>query len=569
MKKYFAFAALFLILLLSSVLVSAQEIPDRILSNSEDWRDVYSVVLYGNLIGSTSGFLVSDRHATLILNSIPAGSNVLAVSSKKIPYVVGYKNLLQGKGYTADEWVFDNVNLELAKKLSTINNYIVIDDSYGYNAVAVAPYAVVTKSYVIFADKDNYRDVDSFLGTKKIGKLVIYGNVDREVKNALAKYNPETINKEGDRFLNNIEIVKKYQEIKHSKQAVLTNGEFIEQEIMSGSEPIVFIGTNNVPDAVKEYIQGSDIQVGVLIGNELVGTATTIRRQLGISVFVKFAQGARDPQGAISQVEALDMYYLPLYSIKLEVVSIKYNKATNKLEVTLKNPGEQAAYFIGSYGIDGPDGSKQTVGDIGAIFIDGGETKTMVYDVDAIAEGAISVDVFVIYGESKGSLEKEIRSRLDVQSVRVLDECDVTLSQDETMSFSKRSKYFGIEVENTGGVDCYVDAELIDVVVAGQKNNFAMEGGAQLVSAGSKKTLKVKVDSLEEEDLADNEKVKLRVYYGERENALVRVKEAVFQIVLEKIDYLFYSLIIIIILLLFLVVWKRRKKKKDENKPQV
>src|SRR3989338_4645464 len=109
MKKYFAFAALFLILLLSSVLVSAKEIPDRILSNSEDWRDVYSVVLYGNLIGSTSGFLVSDRHATLILNSIPAGSNVLAVSSKKIPYVVGYKNLLQGKGYTADEWVFDNV----------------------------------------------------------------------------------------------------------------------------------------------------------------------------------------------------------------------------------------------------------------------------------------------------------------------------------------------------------------------------------------------------------------------------------------------------------------------------
>ena len=73
---------------------------------------------------------------------------------------------------------------------------------------------------------------------------MIYGNVDREVKNTLAKYNPEIINKEGDRFLNNIEIVK-ISEIKHSKQAVLTNGEFIEQEIMSGSEPVVFIGTNN------------------------------------------------------------------------------------------------------------------------------------------------------------------------------------------------------------------------------------------------------------------------------------------------------------------------------------
>ena len=50
--------------------------------------------------------------------------------------------------------------------------------------------------------------LDSFLGTKKIRALVIYGNVDREVKNTLAKYNPEIINKEGDRFLNNIEIVK-------------------------------------------------------------------------------------------------------------------------------------------------------------------------------------------------------------------------------------------------------------------------------------------------------------------------------------------------------------------------
>ena len=126
---------------------------------------------------------------------------------------------------------------------------------------------------------------------------------------------------------------------------------------------------------IKDLIKSSDIDVGVLIGNELVGTATFIRRQLGISVFVKFAQGARAPKGRISQVEALDMFYLPIYSLNIEVDSVKYNRATNQLEVTLKNTEDQAAYFIGTYSLTASDGARQTVGDIGANFIDGNELK--------------------------------------------------------------------------------------------------------------------------------------------------------------------------------------------------
>ena len=175
---------LFLMLIASAQFVIGAE-PGRILSNSEDWRDVYSAMLYGNLIGKPASFLVSDKHATLILNQIAKGSHIWAVSSKKVPYVVGYKNVLESKGYTAEEFVYDNANIELAKRLESINNFIVIDDSYGYNAISVAPYAVTTKSYVLFADKGNIKDVDKFLSGRKVDKVLIYGNVDREVKNTL------------------------------------------------------------------------------------------------------------------------------------------------------------------------------------------------------------------------------------------------------------------------------------------------------------------------------------------------------------------------------------------------
>lgn len=559
-KKYVIVSILLLVFLFNINYAAAAE-PDRILSNSEDWRDVYSVMQYGVLAGKTANFLVSDKHATLILNQISKGSHIWAVTSKNLPYISGYKSLLEGRGYTAEEFEYDNANLELAKLLDEVSNFIIIDDSYGYNAISVAPYAAITNSYVLFVDRDNIREVDRFLSDRGVDKLLLYGTVDREVGNELQKYNPEIINKEGDRFLNNIEIVKKYQEIKHAKQTILTNGEFIEQETMSGTQPVIFIGTNNVPDAVGDYFKDSEIDVGVLIGNELVGTATFVRRQLGISVFVKFAQSSRAPQGRISQVEALDMFYLPVYTLNLEVDSIKYNKATNQLEVTLKNTEGQAVYFIGTYSLTASDGSKQTVGDVGANFIDGNEVKTMVYDVETMPEGNIKVDVFIIYGESKGSLEKEIRKTIDVETVRVLDECQIQINE---VALNTKNKQFYINIENIGKVDCYVDLELVDVLIAEQKTTIGLESVAQLRSE-SKKNLRIKVEEFEEEDVEGNQRIKVRAYYGERENSLVKIIEGTFEIILKGIDYIFYGLLIVIVMLIGLIVWKRSKKKKNKS----
>ena len=271
------------------------------------------------------------------MNSINKDNDIRVISSDKKSFVINYDSIIRDKGFKgADEVVVKNANLELINDLPNINNFIIVGNTYGYNAIAVAPYSVLTKSWVFLADRANIAEIDNILSKRNVNKMLIYGFVDREVRDTLDKYNPEVIDN-GDRFKDNIDIVKKYLKTDPVNQITLTNGEFIEKEIMSGREPVLFTGKENVPDDIREYIKSSDIKVGVLIGADLVGAATNIRRSTGISVIVKFARGARAPAGAISAVEGLDLFYLPVPIMKLDLQSAKYNRATSQLELVYKS----------------------------------------------------------------------------------------------------------------------------------------------------------------------------------------------------------------------------------------
>ncbi|MFH1850069.1 MAG: hypothetical protein ABH879_07870 [archaeon] len=548
---------LFALVILLLPIVQAAD-PDNILVNSQNWQDVYSVMLFGTLTGENTAFLVSNRHATLILNSIPKTSHLWLINSVDYPFILGFLSYVESQGYSAEERKYGNINLDLAEELTDVSNFVVLDGSYGYNAVSVAPYAVSRHSYVLFADRDNIGDIVDYLDAREVNEILIYGHVDREVMSELSGYGPEILNMDGDRFMNNIELLKRYAA--KSEQVILTNGEFIEKEIMLGKEPVVFIGTNNVPTVVRDYIQGSEIDVGVLIGNELVGTATTIRRQLGISVFVKFAQGARAPEGAISQVEALDMFYMPVYTLNLLVESVVYNRGTSKLEVTLRNTEDLAAYFLGTYTIQTPDGARITVGDSEPNFIDGQEIKTMIYDVEIATEGDMSADVFVIYGESKYSLEKEIRETYKVESVRILDECTLQINE---VVYKKGKPYFYLQVQNNIDKVCYADIELVDITVAGERGTYGLDSILTL-GPQSTKDVRILVEDFEDDDLMDNEEVRVRAYYGERKNSLVNVMEATFKVTVQAVDLVFYSLLALIAVLVALIL---RKRYKGQAKP--
>ncbi len=544
-----------LLILLSSFILPAVS-ADRLISNSKDWRDVYSVMVYGGIMKTKPQFLVSEKHGPLILNSIEPGEKLTSYSSEDLPYVIGYESIMENAGFEAEDIRSDNINFYLAEQVDT-TKFLIIDDVYGYNAIAVAPYAVYSGTYVLFANARNIGEVVDLLDSKGAEEIIIYGHVDREVREELENYDPEIINMDGDRFANNVEIVKKYRELNPQRQVVLTNGEFIEAEIMSGLEPVLFIGRENVPDKIKEYIQSTDIEVGVLIGNELVGTATIVRRQVGISTFVKFAQGARTAAGAIAQVEGLDRFPVPGVSMDLEILNVKYNKLTGMVEITFRNNAEIATYFKGTYTLTVGD-REFVFGDEEPFFIEKNGVLTMTYKVDGVdPDGEMTLKAYVIYGEAKNALEFVIDETYSVSTIDVSDDAQITITK---VVYDKEKGVFLIYFKNIGEVDAYVDAMLIDLMIMGEKTNI---GGLELLflMKGEEGFVVVEAE-LSDEDIEDNPQVRVRAHYGEREDARVKLLEGDFEISLKSWNLTTWLPIVLILLLILLFVFGRKKCKK-------
>jgi hypothetical protein len=318
-----------------------------------------------------------------------------------------------------------------------------------------------------------------------------------------------------------------------------------------------------VPESVRTFIQDSDIDVGILIGNELVNSATFVRRQLGISVFVKFAQGSRQPTGAIATVEDLDRFPMPSYALGLEATSIVYNRATGGLQVTYRNPTGLAEYFKSTITIR--DGATiKITGDQDALFLEKDEYKTVVYRTDTdgnllnLQAQDLTGDLFAVYGEGPQSLEFTYQTTFDIDVIEVLDDATIEIV---ALEYDDLAKGFRVVLENTGEVDAYVSVELVDLVVNGEELTVGGDG-VLLLEAGKKGRIPVPVE-MAAEDLADNPDVLVRAYYGERELSRVKITEKRFPIefVSGYGTYALYAGVVLLILLLLFFLGTKKKCK--------
>jgi len=557
-RRFILFALIFI---LSFTLISGADF-NHVISNSEDWRDVYSSMLYASLTNSGSDFLVSTSHGQLLLNGIDRNNDILVVSSNDKPLVFNYPSIIENSGFNSvQEKEVSSANLELISDLPEIKNFVIVGDSYGHNAVSSVPYAILNNAWVFLANRANVDEIDNILSRREVDSVLIYGYLDSEVTETLASYKPEIINT-GDRFQDNIELVDKYAESKEVKQVILTNGEFLEKEIMQGLSPILFTGRENVPDKIAEYIKSSDIEIGVLIGNELIGAATNIRKSTGISVMVKFARGAREKTEGISPVEGLDLFYLPTPTLSLEVYSIKYNKATSQLEVTYKSNSNMPAYFKGTLTLISESG-RTRLGDLDPVFIAPGGFKTIIYDGVQISGENITAEVYTIYGESPFSLDRVIQGTYTVSIVSVLDNCQLDVKY---VKYNKQEKAFMIKIKNLGDVECWADVELKDVLINNIKQTIGTEVSENIPSGKYKRILIFQ--RMTDIDLEENPFVDLSVYYGERRDSLVNLFKGRFELESQKFTVLTYIILIVIFLILILVLWiilLRRRNNDDED----
>lgn len=558
MMKSFLVAILGIFIVLSAAGVSAADV--QVVINSEDWRDVYSGIRYSRLIGASVSFLTTEAAASSLLSSLDKSDNIIIISSSD-PFVYNYGEMFRGAGFSSvEEITGSDLNLRLVEDLPYIRHFVVVSDLYGYPAIAVSPYANIMGGWVFFADDSNIREIDEILRERNVEELLVYGYVDPEVREGLEKYSPEVIYNV-NRFRDNIDLVEKFMKNTEVKQILLSNGEFIEMELVTSQYPVVFTGRENVPESIQEYLKGSNIEIGVLIGNELVNAATNIRRTTGISVMVKFARGARGQTGGVAAVEGLDIFPVPTPVLGLEVYSVEYNSLSRNLEVTYKSSSSLPVWLRGTITIGEGEGALR-VRDEESIFINPESYKTVAYVVEqgSSLEGQIA-NVFAIYGETRDSLDRVLSVNMDIRGINVIDSCEIEImSADYHLSDNE----FSIKVNNVADVDCYVSGVIKDLQLDLESRTV---GSEETIKIPAGRSGKIKIEQrLTEKNIEKNRFVKVAVSYGERETSLIKVKNKELELNIVSIEattYALAALALISAVSLFLYVRKRRRDRKS------
>jgi hypothetical protein len=512
---------------------------EQVVINSGDWRDVYSSMMYANLCGMPASFITDAPHATALPNYLGKNPDIVLVESETSPFFANYEETLTNEGFVVSGTYMSpdgrGANLHFIGELPDITNFIVLDDSYGYNAISVAPYAVKSRSWVLFADHENIDKISGFLDGRTVNNLLIYGRVDRQVNDSLSRYDPEIIDY-GDRFDNNIAIVEKYRDISETSQIVFTNGEFIENEIMSGREPVLFIGTNVIPEQTVNYLNGSGIETGVVIGNALTDAASMITTRTDMHVFIKFGQGrAGGGGGGFSLVEALDEFPLPKYELVMSIVSVDYNQGTGELEVVYQNDANidifsksSVSVFVdgNASGVDARDGEfftgvtqVATVGDEAPIIITKGTASGVSYDCQGLAAqesletANITVDLYAVFGESERSLNRLLQQTIGVGIITFVDRSSIDATE---VLYTKKTERLSVTVTNTGDVPCYVCPDVL-LRIGGREQSYRVVDDPLYLPVGGSESPSCRID-MTDADIADNQIVLVHVSYGEREN---------------------------------------------------
>ncbi|MEM4254383.1 MAG: hypothetical protein QXR48_03305 [Candidatus Woesearchaeota archaeon] len=559
------------ITLLTAILIAGMLIPvteaTTVVIDSQEWIDVYSGMLYARLTGNPSIFFTSKKYITIMPNLLSPGEELIIIESERLPYAANAAGTLRRQGYNPKTTIFSRggyaLNLELAKSIN-VSKFIIVDPTYGFNAVSVAPYAIATKSYVLFAEDKNIDQVFTYLvSLPKIEKIVIYGAVSDTVLKKLSAFSPEIINT-GNRYKDNIEILKRYFQINPSTpQAILTSGEFLEQEIIGG-EPIILVGKERVVQNTIDFVKNSNLKTTVLIGNELTGTAKLLKEQTGRPVFVKLGQGVPMGEAQYQPIKALDMFFLPTLNIQVDLGYIQYNTIEKKLEIVYRNRGVRA-FLSGTIGLLVDGKTVATVGDKDVQTLEKNETKGIRYDVDLseyISQNKkITADILTIYGESPEIMDRAIAAQIDVRVGSADDQCELRLGP---VSFDERTQRISVGLENPTSSECYAAISLIDVIIEDKKQNINYPGQAY-IPPRSRETFKIK-QRMTPVDLEDNPTVHVRIVYGEREGLLFKALDAIvpFRKSSGYAGIILFGIIavLLIIIIIIFVLWRKTKNKK-------
>ncbi|MEM4336246.1 MAG: hypothetical protein QXY61_04525 [Candidatus Anstonellales archaeon] len=566
------------VLLVILALVLTLVNPTQYVTNSKDWRDVYLTLHFADLSGEQSFFIRNELHGTKVLPYFISKSEpVVIVESETEPYVPDYESYLRTLGFknvttlkTQHPYILQEQFLEMLKNNSVpLTGFVLIDDAYGYDAVSVAQYAFKYKKWVLFTTKENRNRISSLLEANPGYSILFYGHMRREIADTLSKFNVEKIDNQS-RFKNNMELAERMVKTINSQQILLTSGEYIEHEIMTGgdgNEVILFVSSDRYPEDIINFIRKHNIKYVIVVGNELINTAREVREAMGgeITVIAKYGMGFVGVAELQGQIYALDLFYLPKYQFNLTPISAVYNPTAKELYIRFKNNGNVGNYFYTSAPIVFEDRTITTVIDKENQYLEPGDEKVIVYSVDLTdyINKKMYAHLYTKYGESPYDMMYYVLEpgavrppyKLPILVQEFVDNSELEITDGWYDDFSKE---YIIQVSNVGPVDAYARGELRNIIIDGIPTT-KIQNGTTFIRKGETSSIPIKLE-LTEEDKEVNKVVHTVVYYGEKEDTLIKRAEKDIEL---KGNPCIPSILLIVLLLIALIigyyVWRKRK----------
>jgi hypothetical protein len=508
----------FIIALLSVSLVSAADIN---IINSDDWVDVYSVMLKSELQGRKALFVSSDS-TTGFAKLLDTQDTLHLYTSTVTPYIDNLGSQLQATGFDViEEYAVTNFNQDL--DINT-GNYILISLDNPRLASAVAPLAIQTESWVLVVDKENAKEVAKKI--RRAESVIAVGNFGRDVLKEIQPHFTDWINNK-DIFDDSHDIAKR---IGVGDTVILTDGSFIETEFFASSNPVLLSGPTRLFSKTFSFLEDQGVQAVVIVGNQLAAVGEQIRTQSNkdISVFIKFGQG--DTKNSAS-VYALSMFPVPMQRIDLTVQQAIYNPASQQLIATFKNNGNIGLYALTTIVVKNGDEELASASLPDVTYVAGGELLpiqfSMTLPLEELNENTY-VEFYTSYGVTPTGLDRFLTQDNIHGKPFTLPLTLQTIDDDGTLLYLVDSSYYkdmnrvGVQLSNPSDVDAYVAVKVRDIVINGLTETIYKE---DTIPAGQTKLvyLPAKLDRV---DLQENDVFDIVVTYGGDADLLLKTLQA-------------------------------------------
>ncbi|MFB6099735.1 MAG: hypothetical protein ABEK16_00545 [Candidatus Nanohalobium sp.] len=496
--------------------------------NSQEWEDVYSASYYSYSQNQTPYFLRNDNLG--VFNVMPYGEEVNIVESTDSPVVSDVASQARARGFQVGEvTMVENANLELAP--DSPERLVVVPRDYPAAAVAAAPYARVTDSWVLIAGEDNVERVEQLM--QEASRSVMIGDFGRVLSNNLGDEADEKI-LSPSKFNLSVQVAKAYLERKDSKKVRVASGNFISRSIVRGKSPVLLTGTNYLPDVTRKFLfeePSHNISTAIMIGNEMTSVGEDIRKynftrnnrttDEKMTVFVKYGQA----RGDSSQIYAISLFPLPTGDISLSIPRVTYNPESGEVLITYRNTGESRMYELTSFEVVSDGEVVATGSDMNPVFIGGNSNRTVSYDTN-ISQSVRDayVEFSTTYGASPqqldtylteaGQFSPPLRKNLTIK--QITDSSNMSV---ESVKYFKGLDRFKVKIVNHRSQEGFAQVRLTDVMVTGETQSFGSE--RKKVPGDSSQTFYMPAE-LDRIDLGQNQRVNTVLSYGEERNLLVK-----------------------------------------------